>query len=63
MKKNSRYHFVLINFGLIILLSIFIPIGQAVNAANDVTKDISYEFVVDSKDYDYSGYVFSAKKN
>lgn len=48
---------IIIFFSLIVL-----PFLQSVNAANDTTQNIDYDFVVDSNDYEYSGYLFSAKK-
>lgn len=44
------------------LISIVLPFLQSTSAANDTILNIDYDFVVDSNDYEYSGYLFSAKK-
>lgn len=44
------------------LISIVLPFLQSASAANDTILNIDYDFVVDSNDYEYSGYLFSAKK-
>lgn len=44
------------------LISIVLPFLESASAANDTILNIDYDFVVDSNDYEYSGYLFSAKK-
>lgn len=62
MKRSSPYYTVLVITVVTFLISIFLPYLHSIEAANDTTQIIDYEFVADPKNYEYSGYLFSAKK-
>ncbi|MGG3283069.1 DUF5704 domain-containing protein [Paenibacillus solani] len=58
MKKIRVFTFLLI----VSLLSLLIPIDLVVSAPNDTTQEINFDFATEPSDYEYSGYIFSAKK-
>lgn len=60
MKIIKSLSAILLSSFLITLL--LLPHGQSTYAANNVTKNIDFDFVIDSKDYESGGYIFSSKK-
>lgn len=61
MIKNNSINKITVFFLLLSIVSIYIPPIESVDAA-ETTQNITYDFVTNSDDYEYSGLLFSSKK-
>lgn len=61
MIKNSSIYKITVFFLLLSIISIYFPPIESIDAA-ETTQNISYDFITTSGDYEYSGLLFSSKK-
>lgn len=61
MIRNKYIYKITCIFLLLSIVSIYLPPDESVDAA-DATQSITYDFVTTSDDYEYSGLLFSSKK-